>query len=73
MLRMHHPAQSLDPRSGDWKSTFLRPVTGWNLSFEDNKSSTLAMVRVTLPKNRGHARIEHPELGEKTSVNLLLS
>lgn len=58
MLQRHHTAQSLGSSLRIWKSTFLRPMTGWNLSFEDIKSSILALVRVTLLKKRGHARIE---------------
>lgn len=42
MLHRHHTAQSLAPSLCNWKSTFLRPLTGWNLSFEDIKSSILA-------------------------------
>lgn len=37
-----HTAQSLGTSLRDWRSTFLRPLTRWNLSFEDIKYSILA-------------------------------
>lgn len=41
-LHRHRTARILSPSLCNWKSTFLRPLTGWNLSFEDIKSSMLA-------------------------------
>lgn len=42
MLHRRREAQSLGPSLCNWKSTFLRPLNGWNLSFEDIKRSILA-------------------------------
>ena len=75
MLHRHHTAQSLGPSLCDWKSTFLRPLTGWNLSFEDIKSSILATGACDTTKDpwsRKDKCFKHNEEEGETSVNPLM-
>lgn len=76
MLHRHHTAQILSSSLCNWKSTFLRPLTGWNLSFEDIKSSILATGACDTTKDpwsRKDRRFEHNEEEGETSVNPLMS
>lgn len=72
MLHRHREAQSLGPSLCNWKSTFLRPLTGWNLSFEVIKSSILATGACDTTKDpwsRNDSCFEHNEGEGETSVN----
>lgn len=74
-LHRHHKAQSLGPSLCNWKSTSLRPLTGWNLSFEDIKSSILATGACDATKDpwsRKDRCFEHNEEEGETSVNPLM-
>lgn len=62
------------PSLCNWKSTFLRPLTAWNLSFEDIKSSILATGACDTTKDpwsRKDRCFEHNEEEGETSVSPL--
>lgn len=39
---LHRHSSNLDSSLCNWKSTFLRPLSGWNLSYEDIKSKDIS-------------------------------
>lgn len=70
MLNRQHTAERLGLLR-NWKSTFFRPVAGWNLSFEDFKGSILALVHVTPLKERSSRNDEGIKHSEDEGENVV--